>query len=483
MKYSLLSLVPEKYAHPVPVKELRLDDVVKNICGDNAKSSYFAGVVSAPLSDAQNIEYRREILRDLRADPALLERLKKAFGRYDRMRGDWIEMRGGSASRRPDGANARASLDAAWASLKVTSLFPGTLLSFVREIRDALETADVRSQGLRIILEHCRDLLGDGPLTEIAEIAEKFRYSSPEKNGFELNVTTGAGFEKISAEISDVFELSQKKQGALGALRRKNRGRSELDGEVGEDAELLLACAMYDLDGAMSRAANELYDGMFGISSELNFYECAAAFADFLDAAGASVFPDLEEPGRRCAKITRLRDLYLLSAGENVVPCDLEFGSGTAGLLIGGENGAGKTTFLRSVGLAYLFCQAGLPVPAETAAMSVRSGLFVHFSSAEEDFAPGDTSGRFEGEARAVSEMLEKTSRNALLLLNETFQTTAYDEGTRAMRGILSVLPDAGIQYLFVTHLTGLFADPPPGVRMLEFDLNKHDYRIMEEIV
>ena len=45
---------------------------------------------------------------------------------------------------------------------------------------------------------------------------------------------------------------------------------------------------------------------------------------------------------------------------------------------------------------------------------------------------------------------------NSLLLLNETFQTTAYDEGADGMIPILNYLGALGCGIIFVTHLTRL---------------------------
>ena len=43
-----------------------------------------------------------------------------------------------------------------------------------------------------------------------------------------------------------------------------------------------------------------------------------------------------------------------------------------------------------------------------------------------------------------------------MVLLNETFQTTAYAEGAAGMEPILRYIASRGGTYLFVTHLTAL---------------------------
>jgi len=127
------------------------------------------------------------------------------------------------------------------------------------------------------------------------------------------------------------------------------------------------------------------------------------------------------------------------------------------GILIKGVNKTGKTSYLRAIGIAQLFAQAGLPVCAAEAEISIRNAVFTHFSAAEEDFKAGDTAGRFEGEVQLVAKIVDRLQPYSLILLNETFQTTSYSEGTEGVYHILSALPMAGAKFVFVTRLNGLF--------------------------
>ena len=193
---------------------------------------------------------------------------------------------------------------------------------------------------------------------------------------------------------------------------------------------------------------------LHGLGTELRFYEGALALMDSVRAGSLPlVYPDITESDCR---YSALRDIYLLcegKIGDEIIPNDLDLSADTDGMIVRGGNGTGKTVFLRSVGTAQLLAQAGLPVCADSARVAIRSGVYTHFSSAEEDFIAGDTAGRFEGEVRAVSAIIDVLTPGSLLLLNETFQTTSYAEGAEAMAGILSILPALGTKYIFVTHL------------------------------
>ena len=101
--------------------------------------------------------------------------------------------------------------------------------------------------------------------------------------------------------------------------------------------------------------------------------------------------------------------------------------------------------YLRSIGTAQIMAQSGLPVCARRASISMRNAIFTQFSSAEKDFVVGDTAGRFEGEVQEVAHIIDNIKPHSLVLLNETFQTTAYVEGAQGIFDILNVFPRIGV--------------------------------------
>ena len=475
MRFSILYRGEPHIRRSCAADDLRIKEIACAICGSGRRTDYFVDVVSR-VPDAGDIEYRRGVLRDLRSDPELFDRLETAFSRYDRMRGDWNDMRGGSSPRKPDPADVGASLERAWSSLRAASAFPAALRSLVSGIYDALSASDIRSEALCEIRDHCGGLLSGGLLARLTGIAEKFRTSSLEGRGFEISVEADGSLGRAHAELVDVFDLNEKKKPRIAL--RKNRGSGEPDGELAEELDLLLAQSLYELDAAFTSAADGIYNGLYGLSTELTFYRCAADYCGFLEERGVATEPEIaDQPGVFCAD--GLRDLLLMTRQNDVTPNNVRMDGGTRGMLIRGENGAGKTTFLRSVGCAVTFFRAGLPIPADRAAISASGGVYTHFSSSEDDNS--DLEGRFEGEVRKLSDVMSEIEPSSLLLLNETFQTTVFSEGAEAMRGILSALDGIGVKYIFVTHIAELFANADPGVKLLEFDINTHDYTISEE--
>ena len=130
--------------------------------------------------------------------------------------------------------------------------------------------------------------------------------------------------------------------------------------------------------------------------------------------------------------------------------------AGVPGILITGENNSGKTVYLRSVGMAQLLFQAGLPVPCESARMRILCAVHTCYAAAEKEFVSGNDAGSFEQEVRVLSQLAERIQPNSLLLLNEVFQTTAYSEGAEGLYHILNYFMRHGVNFIAVTHLKEL---------------------------
>lgn len=118
--------------------------------------------------------------------------------------------------------------------------------------------------------------------------------------------------------------------------------------------------------------------------------------------------------------------------------------------MITGANGGGKTTFLRSVGVAHLMMQSGMFVTARALTASVTGGLHTHFRR-EEDHAMA--SGKLEEELIRMSAVADALHPGDLLLCNESFMSTNEREGSTIAAEIVQALTDSGVRVLFVTHL------------------------------
>jgi hypothetical protein len=158
--------------------------------------------------------------------------------------------------------------------------------------------------------------------------------------------------------------------------------------------------------------------------------------------------------------------LALVSSGD-VVSNDLA-ADGKGLVVITGANQGGKSTFLRSVGLAQLLMQAGMFAPATEFAANVASGVFTHFKREEDETM---TRGKLDEELSRMSRIVDQIQPLGVLLCNESFASTNEREGSEIGQLVIGALNEAGVKVLLVTHLFDLSLrfrrDAPDGVLFL----------------
>lgn len=115
-----------------------------------------------------------------------------------------------------------------------------------------------------------------------------------------------------------------------------------------------------------------------------------------------------------------------------------------------GANQGGKSTFLRSVGLAQLMMQSGMFVGAKNFESALCPALFTHYKR-EEDATM--KSGKLDEEVARMSAIVDHIVPNTIVLFNESFAATNEREGSEVARQIVSALLEKQVRVFFVTHL------------------------------
>ncbi|MGH8113059.1 MAG: MutS-related protein [Rhodanobacteraceae bacterium] len=148
-----------------------------------------------------------------------------------------------------------------------------------------------------------------------------------------------------------------------------------------------------------------------------------------------------------------LRDAALaLTTDATIVGNDLD-ATGKALVVVTGANQGGKSTFLRSLGLAQLMLHAGMFVAAESFASTPCTGLFTHYKR-EEDAAMQQ--GKLDEELARLGAIADAIRPGAWLLCNESFASTNEREGSELGRQMLEAMRDRHVRVAFVTHLYSL---------------------------
>jgi hypothetical protein len=420
------------------IADLELDPLLSAMAAgeqflyDVARSAMLAG-----LDDPAAIRYRQAALGDALEHPAVIRELYDlGVEALTRKKRDRLGIFGTSPSSVLSG------------SVRVMEVLV-EMLARLREIAERNASA-FRSEGFSTLFATLASELDDEYFGTVADHLRELRFR---------------GGVPISAE------LGRGNGGAHYILHRRGKqrwrelvpfaDRSSLSHQVADRDEAGSRFLGELRDRGLNLAANALAQSADHIASffnllvtELAFYVgCLNLHERIAAVGGATCFPD---PSGSQTPVLAARGLYdpalRLSMQGAVVGNDVEANDRTL-LMITGANQGGKSTFLRSVGIAQLMMQAGTFVTAESLRADLRDGIFTHFKR-EEDVEM--ESGKLDEELSRMSEIVDRLRPRSMLLCNESFASTNEAEGSEIARQILRAVLDSGVKVLFVTHMYDL---------------------------
>ena len=423
------------------IEDLGLEAILE-LMADGDPSCYRScrSALLHPLAEIDQIRYRQEILRDCLdleepiqrlyqiAESAVIARKKAyAFGVYSKSPTSMLRGAVGVLGRLSEYLEELSELAA-----RVTDSCrsPG-LTRFFAGIR-----RDLTPDTLRRIRGHVASLKFDRGLEVAASVGDSgkgtsFTLQPPPAGGRLSNL--GAWVHRDTKWYS--FELQP----------RDEAGFQYLANLADQGTELAARAALGSADSLVS-----FFNSLL---SELGFYIGAMRLHHWLESRGLDhCVPSQRRADPFSMEFEGLYDIGLVLAGvDRPVANDLQEQK-ISMLLITGANSGGKSTFLRSVGVAQLLMQAGIEVPARRFSSSVVTEVLTHFRRDED---PTLTSGRLYSELERMALLVNRVSRGAMVLSTETFHSTGESDGSRLASEVFLGLMEIGAVPLIVTHLYG----------------------------
>ncbi len=446
-------------------RDLELDLLVEQMVHPGAGAQNVRAILTRLPNDTNVIRYRQMISHDLWAHPGLCDRLASLLE----------SMRELTVFSRSAGRNERPLLEAAW-RLGELELY----VSLVDELHDALSAFALDSTGLLSLRDELGRRREEPAFVELRGALPRLRSGIRLRRSVTIGVNLDERLRPVAAALLSVndkqFEEAQFLKGFFSAAGRdpyvtqtplhRTAPGSLLDTEGDERLPLSpLFQELEDVLRSMLRPLAKELRAYVGLSTalfrsllpELGFYLGAIAFLRRVADAGRPIsFPDLHDPAERRTAFHGLYNLYLaahrMNAGDRtaIVTNDLVLDENARLFVLTGPNGGGKTTFTQAAGIAAVFAQSGLPVPAESAVISPVDAVVTHFPI-EEDY--NDDLGRFEDEVRRVSEIFDQVGEESLVLLNEPLSSTGPKEAVEVAADVLAGFRIAGARGVFTTHL------------------------------
>ena len=198
----------------------------------------------------------------------------------------------------------------------------------------------------------------------------------------------------------------------------------------------------------------------------------------------------MQERGAVVPMLSDSKDIRLLHVThpliENAVANDLYFASDLTEIVITGPNTGGKTIMLKTLGLAQLMAQSGLPILADNGS---RVGIFDQiFADIGDEQSIEQSLSTFSSHMTNIVAILEQSDENSLVLLDELGAGTDPQEGAALAMAILEDLRLRQVKTMATTHYPELKAY---GIEMagvqnasMEFDTAslRPTYRFMQGV-
>jgi DNA mismatch repair ATPase MutS len=424
--------------HETLVQDLELATLLNAMAaGDKFLLDVSKRVLLSSVDDIEVIVYRQRVLADCLAHPDVIRDMYAvAVGALEDRQGIWGSY--GNSFQSPS-----SNLSGAVRQLEV----------YVARLKQLRQIADdsvglFDSDGLRTLLSTLQRELDDDYFDEITSHLKQLR--------FRAGVLISAELHRDNSGINLVLRAP----GGSGINWRQRLGisprssysfslppRDDAGGQILDD---LASRGVNLVANAAAQSADHIKSYFAMLRWELAFYVSCINLRDRLSEKAVPIaFPEPTPQQSARFSCADLREACLaLQSAEPVAGNDV-IGDGKSLVIITGANSGGKSTFLRSVGLAQLMMQCGLFVTARSLRAEVSRGVFTHFIRGED---PTMTHGRLDEELSRMSVIADQLAPHSLMLFNESFAGTNEREGSEIARQVVRALLEAKVKVFFVTH-------------------------------
>ena len=506
-KYTISLLAPDtesefKTMSDTTVHDLGLDTITAQITSDAKEQQMIIRVLSRMTSDPEVATYRQDVFEDIYNLPNMRERLLDLMNQIDYLKdyGTWRK----NAEEKPGLWDLMHRLD----ELK-------TFITCVESLHDCLSDSGIKSKGLKDLLNYIDTLYSDANFTQMKKDIENITVDANSIRSVTIGININSRFEAESLGLISVNAKPFKKSGIVSNFADAVAARDKLNMDEEWDKDMRYEPAdnpgaegaLDKINSTMTEAIN--YTSVIGNKSTLSkvpegdgtsgstFYlsnvasrmmshlvkklrSVLSAYSDISIVTISKLIPELtyyinfaefiaaaKKKGMHFCKaqpVPAVNGICMMNAkgfynlklassltnSEEVVDNDLVYDDSHVIYLLTGANRGGKTTLTQAVGLLYALAQGGIYVPADTFEYTPADLIFTHFPADEDKTMD---LGRLGEECVRFKEIFDGATSGSLVLLNESFSTTSFEEGYYIAVDAVRALRLKGIRTIYNTHM------------------------------
>lgn len=488
------------------VHDLGLDRICESVSDKPKEQSLILGIMSRITADSDVVRFRLDVFDDIYRNPAFCERMLEIL--------DKIEFLKDFGSFRRDNEESSGTWDLVHRLEEIRDY-----ISYVEALQECLGNADLKSKGLNELKAHIAEIYDDNGFKELKEDIASLKATTSSLKSVTVGINLNERFEakeiglisinskeftrstlldhfgnlisrkdNIKADVSwdgstrfQPFSTSDQSAADkfMGLARTKAMMINPVltmalvpDGDMGKDVTSHMDRITDHMLSQTVRKLKEVLGKYVGLSimnitaliPEFIYYVRWAQYikrhvGEGLSFCKASVLDKNRDDGlgMRARGFYNLRLADFVHDGKNsIVANDLDFGSDGSLYILTGANRGGKTTITQATGLMFALAQGGVFVPASEFSFVPADCIFTHYPADEDKTLDY---GRLGEECRRFREIFSRCTSDSLLLLNETFSTTSFEEGFFIARDAVKAILKKGTRCIYNTHMHKLASD------------------------
>ena len=486
----------------VSFHDLGIDFICKKVTDKYEEQQKF-GMIFSKMSDNPAItEYRCEIFDDIYNNPKMCTELMKVLEhinyekQYSGFSGHFEES------------------DSAWELLHRLEEINDYVKS-VEALQNCLSRFELKSKGMNELKSYVNELYTDNGFAELKKDIQELKASTQNLKSITVGINLNEKFEAHGIGLISFNKKEFTKSSAVGNFVSKLASKESLNEESWNDdfkfheitaqnndifEKIISMASVNDVRVEnstyyMDKIANSMIGSIVHkIKATLKKYVYIPV-TDITDLIPEFVFfirfadyiRSMKEKGFKFAKpqIAAGKDkIYMDAKGiynfkllsafsetsgpSEIVPNDLIFDREKLCYILTGANRGGKTTITQAVGLLFVLAQAGLYIPGEAFTFNPVDSIYTHFPADEDKTMD---LGRLGEECKRFKEMYSEATETSLMMLNETYSTTSFEEGYYIAKDSVRAILNKGIRTVYNTHMHKLAFDIPEINK--EFSKNK----------
>lgn len=469
------------------VHDLGLDYLCEQVTEKKQERTLFLSILSKMTDSPEVTKYRSDVFEDIYRNEAMRDEMLRILDQINFLR-DY----GSIGKTFEEAANV-------WDLMHRLDEMKD-YIQCVEAIFKSLSDAQVHSEGLLQLKEYVDGLYHDNGFSELKKDIAALRATTAELKsvtvGINLNdrfEADGIGLISINSRYftkSNILDHFCEKISMKEAVKPDTEWKEEYkfhpfaaetakmpdiipvrgialipEGDMMEDVprymnrvtNQMLSAVVKKLKSVLDRYVSVTITEITDLIPEFIYYVRFAQYIEKLSGQGLRFCKGTlaaEEAGERVMRAKAFYNLKLAAAvaqkQETVVANDLDFDKAHLVYVLTGANRGGKTTVTQAVGLLFALAQGGIFVPAESFVFQPADCIYTHFPADEDKTMD---LGRLGEECRRFRQIYSDSTENSLLLLNETFSTTSFEEGYFIAKDAVRAILSKGVRTIYNTHM------------------------------